>query len=172
MKILVSAGHGEGAPGACYWGLTEAGLMAELRNYVAIRLRERGHDVRTDGDGLINRALAHALTLISGTDVAIELHTNASVDASATGVEVVSLKEHKALAQKIAMGIASATGLRLRGLAGWRPPEETPHKQLAFCSRGGLVVETFFLSNGRDLAAYRDNKHDVAEAIAAAVSDD
>lgn len=144
--------------------------MAELRDILAKKLRLRGHEVRTDGAGKINRALTYALTLIDRTtDAAVELHTNASVDVQATGVEVVSLVEHKVISQRIAQGIARALGLRVRGLAGWKPPEETPHRTLAFCTRGGLVVETFFLSNRGDYDVYMARRWLVAEAIAEAV---
>ena len=170
MRYTVTAGHGGGKPGASYFGLTEAALMAELRNYVAMRLRERGHEVNTDGDGDENESLAQALERIAGADVAIELHTNASVDPRATGVEVVSLRQHTALSQRIAQAIASTLGLKVRGLKGWKPPEETPHRSLAFCDRGGLVVEVFFLSRRADLDLYQARKHDVAEAIAQAVA--
>ena len=72
MKITVTAGHGDGDPGATYGGMTEADLMADLRDLVAARLRAAGHEVRTDGEGKINRALTYAMQLIGGADVAIE----------------------------------------------------------------------------------------------------
>ena len=170
MKITVTAGHSDTAPGACYFGLREADLMADLRNIVALKLRERGHTVRTDGEGRINKALAYAMAMIGGSDVAIELHTNAFFDPQATGVEVLALPRHRQIAQRLAAAIADVLGLPLRGDGGWRPQEESQHGTLGFVRTGGMVVEVFFLSNPGDLAAYQDRKWLVASAIADAVT--
>ena len=49
MKFLIAAGHGAGDPGNMAAGLSEAALMLELRDIVALKLRALGHDVITDG---------------------------------------------------------------------------------------------------------------------------
>lgn len=181
MKITVTAGHGtplvgrhdpgatwpHGAPHPEY---TEAELMADLRNYVAARLRERGHEVRTDGDGRLNRALAAAVALIPGTDLAIELHTNSFPNPAATGVEVVAPASRKEVAQRIAQAIARVLGIPVRGQGGWIDKSQTARGDAWFVRDGGLIVETFFLSNDRDRNAYLARKHDVAAAIAEAVT--
>lgn len=167
MRIItVTAGHGDGDPGATYGGHTEADLMAELRDLVAARLRDMGHDVRQDGIGRFNRALGYALGLIGGSSVAIELHTNAVPNPAASGVLTVSLPKDKPLAQRISRAIADVLGLAVRADRGWMPQEQTFHKTLAFVRAGGLVVECFFLSNPSDLAAYMQRRHEVADAIA------
>lgn len=168
--ITVTAGHGEGDPGATYGGYTEAELMAELRDMVASRLRDMGHDVRQDGIGKVNRALTYAMQLIGGSDAAIELHTNAATNPGATGVEVVALPAQKELAQKVAKAIADALGLRLRGQGGWIDQSMSARGRLGFVARGGMVVEVFFLSNPGDLASYQLRKEAVARAIAEAVA--
>lgn len=181
MRYTVTAGHGTppvgrhdpgatwpiGSPAPQY---TEAELMAELRNYVAARLRERGHEVRTDGDGRLNRALSAAIGLIAGSDLAIELHTNSFTNPAATGVEVVAPVERQAVAQRIARAIAAVLGLPVRGVGGWIDRTQTARGDAAFVRNGGLIVETFFLSSARDRAAYFGREHDVAEAIAQAVA--
>lgn len=181
MKFTVTAGHGtppvgkhdpgatwpQGVPNPQY---TEAELMAELRNYVAARLRERGHEVRTDGDGRLNRALAAAVALIPGSALALELHTNSVADPRATGVEVVAPPARAAVAQRIAQAIAAVLGIPVRGKGGWIDKTQTARGDNWFVRDGGLVVEVFFLSSARDRAAYLERKHDVAEAIAQAVA--
>ncbi len=166
----ITAGHGDGDPGASYGGYTEAGLMAELRDLVARRLRERGHTVRTDGEEGRNRALTYALTLIPGSGLALDLHCNAFVNPAAGGVETVSSGRHKDTARRISRAIADALGTRVRGDGGWIDQSATPRGRLAYVMAGGLIVETFFLSNPEELAAYMVHKHDVAEAIAEAVT--
>lgn len=170
MKILVSAGHGGASPGASYFGHTEAALMLELRNYVAMRLLERGHAVMQDGGDHENLPLPEAVKLVKGMDVAIELHTNALPGGGGSGVEVVSLPKHKAQAQKLARAIGRALSIPVRREGGWMRQEDTPHGSLAFVRAGGMVVEVFFLSNKDELDRYLRSKHDVAEAIAEAVS--
>lgn len=177
MKYTITAGHGGTDPGATrtYAGVVyrEADLMAELRDLVASRLRDRGHEVRTDGEGTLNRPLAYAATLIPGSGVALDLHVNAFTRPAglppASGVEVVSAERHKDLARKLARGIASVLGVRVRGDGGWLREQDTPHKRLLYVGAGGLIVETFFLSNEPELRAYLARKYLVADAIAQAV---
>lgn len=170
MTYCVTAGHGEGDPGAVYAGLTEADLMAELRDMVASRLRDMGHEVRQDGIGKVNRALTYAMTLIAGSECAVELHTNAAAHPGATGVEVIALPAQKDKAQRIARAIANALGLRLRGMGGWIDQSMSARGRLGFVARGGMVVEVFFLSNPEDLARYLQSKEAVAFAIATAMT--
>ena len=78
MKITITAGHGGRDPGACANDLIERDLMTELRDITARKLTAAGHTVRTDGARLENWPLLRALTMVPGSDVAIELHTNAA----------------------------------------------------------------------------------------------
>lgn len=170
MTFTVTAGHGEGDPGAVYAGHTEADLMAELRDMVAGRLRDMGHEVRQDGIGKVNRALTYAMTLIAGSRCAVELHTNAAANPAATGVEVIALPAQKAKAQQVAQAIARELGLKLRGMGGWIDQTMSARGRLGFVARGGMVVEVFFLSNPEDLASYMLRKEAVARAIAEAMA--
>lgn len=165
----VTAGHGEKDPGAVYYGYTERDLMTELRDLTANKLRAKGYEVRTDGGRGINLALTHAMHLIAGSRAALELHTNAAANPESTGVEVVALPAQKDLAQRVAQSIASVLGLRLRGDAGWIDQSKSARGRLGFVSRGGLVVEVFFLSNIKDLSVYQARKWLVAQAIADAL---
>lgn len=182
VKLTITAGHGQpvnplhrydtGAVwplGAQHPDFTEAELMADLRNRVADILRNMGHEVRTDGDGRVNRALAAAIGLIAGSDLAVELHTNSHDNPAATGVEVVAPLSRKVVAQRIAKAIAAALGLRVRGEGGWIDQAQTARGKLGFIGAGGLIVETFFLSNAIDRAAYLSSQDRVAAAIAGAM---
>lgn len=167
MKFTITAGHGAGDPGAVAAnGITEASLMTELRDNVAGILRARGHQVRTDGNPLQNLPLVHALTLVLGADVAIELHTNAFTNTTAAGVEVISLPRHKELARTLARRIAHTLEVPVRGAGGWIDQSQSARGRLGFVRVGGMVVETFFISNPGELAKYLDRKLLVAAAIA------
>ena len=168
----ITAGHSMYDPGAvAKTGETEAALMVELRDIVAHKLRLTGHTVRTDGGWRHNLPLVNALALIPGSRAAIELHTNAHTNTSATGVEVVSLPAQRELARTIARRIAHVLQLPVRGAGGWIDQTQTARGRLGFVRAGGLVVECFFLSNPQDLARYQERKWLVASAIVAALNE-
>jgi N-acetylmuramoyl-L-alanine amidase len=170
----VTAGHSEAEPGNTWGGLREADLMLDLRHMVADKLRASGHLVREDGARGVNAALVRAIALIPGAHLAIELHTNASNNRSATGVEVVALPAQRAAAQRVAKAIADVLGIPLRRAAGWYDHHLIkPDRgfEPGFSRRGGLIVEVFFQSNPADLAAYQAKKWMVATAIAKALTE-
>lgn len=171
MKFTISAGHGGTDPGNTAGGYKESDLMVELRNLVADNLRDAGHEVKADGQGAQNMPLAQAMTLIAGSDVAVEFHTNASSNLGAGGVEVVAKKEHRILAQRIAKAINNVLAVPLRRNAGWYDSEIHAKDRgwktgAGFVRNGGLIVEVFFQSNPVELATYLARKELVAAAIA------
>lgn len=167
MKFTVTAGHGDKDPGAvAKTGETEAQLMTELRDLVAVKLRAMGHEVKTDGARWENWPLVRALRLIPQADTAIELHTNAFISEKAGGVEVISLPAQREMARTIARRIAHTLEVPVRGAGGWIDQSASARGRLAFVNAGGLIVETFFLSNPEELAKYLDRKWLVASAIA------
>lgn len=167
MRFTVTAGHGAGDPGAvAKSGETEAALMTELRDIVAAKLRAMGHEVKTDGAKWENWPLVRALKLIPQSDVAIELHTNAFTNSTAGGVEVISLPEHREMARTLARRIAHTLEVPVRGAGGWIDQSASARGRLGLVNAGGLIVETFFISNPIELARYLDRKWLVASAIA------
>lgn len=158
-KILISAGHtnvagqDRGAQGSGYIEGVEA---TDIRDTLAATLRGRGVTVIEDGADGVNDPLKKALELIAGTDLAIEIHFNAGIP-KATGVEVLSKPNRKAIAQRIARAIHDALGVPLRGENGWKADNSGQHHRLAFCERGGLIVEVCFISNMGDMRSYREN---------------
>ena len=164
--ITVTAGHGGSDPGAVSGLYTERDLMTSLRDIVLAKLQAQGLPVRGDGARGVNDPLAAALHLIAGSAAAVELHTNASTSPAARGVEVISLPRDKDLAQRLAAAIAAVLGEPLRGDAGWIDQSASARGRLGFVSRGGLVVEVFFLSNAEATAKYLDHTWLVASAIA------
>jgi N-acetylmuramoyl-L-alanine amidase len=166
MNFVITAGHGDGDPGAVANGFTEAALMLELRDIVAKKLREYGHDVFTDGEPKQNRALRFALTLFGLAPIRLELHCNASVNSTANGVETISLPKDKALSQRLSSGVARVLGSRVRGDKGWIDQSQSARGRLAFVNNGGLILEVFFLTNTTELNTYRGRSWLVAEEIA------
>lgn len=169
MKYLISAGHGGPDPGACANGHREADIALEMRDLVATRLLEMRHTVLTDGGTGKNLPLKQALALVKGTDLAVELHCNASINLQATGVEVIAPPALKTVAQRMARSIAAETSQPLRGQGGWIDQSQSHHKKLAFVQAGGLIVEMVFISNRAALNTFLAVKDRVAMALAGAI---
>lgn len=179
MKIVVTAGHGGNDPGAVEpGGVREADLMVDLRNIVVHKLRNMVyhksnvplHTVYTDGEAKANWPLIHALALVPGSDVALELHTNAFTHASAGGVECISLSRQKLLSQRIAHNIGRVLDIPLRGDKGWIDQSKSARGRLGFVRAGGIVVETFFITNPYELRKFDERKWLVASAIVEAIT--
>lgn len=172
MNILISAGHSTVPPrdpGAVGNGFTESYLALELRDLVADLLREKGLSVIEDGADGVNEPLKKAIALARQSDIAVEFHWNAGVPA-ATGIEVLSKPDKKALSQKLAGAIHSATGLKLRGDDGWKSDSSGQHHRLGFCEAGGVIVETCFISSPVDMNRYTSTKGHVAANLAEVIA--
>lgn len=173
MKFLISAGHGGTDPGNTASGRKEADIAVELRNIIASKLRASGHDVVTDGNLRENFTLVDAIKLIVSGRTCIEIHTNAG-PPTAQGVEVIAETKHAKLAKNIAKGIADVLGTSLRRDKGFFDYAQLVREQgrtLGFVKKGGIIVETFFQSNAKELAAYDAKKWLVASAIVKALED-
>lgn len=170
--ILLTAGHGGADVGAVNTSYqnkthTESDIACEMRNIVAhILTNDYGLIVKTDGIGKQNLPLKQALLMIKGSHLAIDFHTNASVNKSATGIECLTLPKNKAVAQTLSQAVASVTDWRLRGELGFKPDGAGQHSRLAYARFGGLVFEPFFISNDEDLAIWYAKKWVICRAIA------
>lgn len=170
--IVITAGHSATDPGASAHGHTEAALMLDLRDRVAAMLRAEGAEVITDGASGQNLPLRQAIALIQRGALAVELHTNASSNPAARGVEAISLPRHKPLAQRLAGAVADTLGTRLRGAGGWIDQAQTARGRLGYVNAGGIVLEVFFISNATELGFFLADPDAVAWAIAAVLLDE
>lgn len=170
--IVITAGHGGSDPGAVNGNITESQIACDLRNIVARYLRDMGFEVITDGEERVNATLKEAIKLVPKGIVAFDIHTNASDDKTATGVEALADKEHLDICQKVCGAIADVMGIKTRGgNGGWRPESSGQHSRLAYVKAGGIVLETFFISNDKELQAYHDKKWLIGRAIANAIAE-
>ncbi|MEG0914291.1 MAG: N-acetylmuramoyl-L-alanine amidase, partial [Christensenellaceae bacterium] len=76
--VVIAAGHSNTDSGAVNGEHKESVLMASFRNAVAVYLRSNGIRVVTDGTGLVNKPLKESISLIKGSDLAVEFHMNAA----------------------------------------------------------------------------------------------
>ena len=165
-KFVITAGHSNTDPGAVANGRKEADIACDMRNMVALKLRQRGHTVTTDGAGGVNLPLADAIQLVQDGHQAIEFHCNAAVSATATGVETIGRMKDRVHAQRLSRAIGNVLGLRLRGDGGWIDQSQSARGRLGFVRAGGMIVELFFLTNASDLAAWDAKKWLAATAVA------
>lgn len=171
-KVIITAGHGAGDPGACANGQQEADLALWLRDTVAFALRNRGVEVIEDGGDGQNKPLRDAVALLKANPdaEAWEIHFNASANVGAQGVEVLAPAKLKSRAQKVAAAISTVTQSPLRGDFGWKATNSGQHHRLAFCEAGGAIIEVEFISCSRALTAYLNRRAEVAEALAAVIA--
>ncbi|MPY07374.1 N-acetylmuramoyl-L-alanine amidase [Moraxella catarrhalis] len=174
--IVLTAGHGGGDVGAVNTNYqnkthTESNIACEMRNIVAHILKnDYGMRVKTDGIAMGNLPLRNALPLIRGSALAIDFHTNASANKTATGIECLILPKNKTIAQKLCQAVADVTGWKLRGDKGYKPDNAGQHSRLAYAQAGGLVFEPFFISNDDDLALWYGKKWLICRAVADAIA--
>ena len=167
--IVLTAGHSSTDPGACAGGHTEAGLMLELRDVTAEMLRDMGHVVIEDGGDGENLPLRHAISLIEQGAIAVELHTNASDNPAARGVEAISLPDQREFSRRLAQRVADVLGTRVRGAGGWIDQSQSARGRLGYVNAGGVILETFFISNPLERDFYLADPMAVAQAIAGVI---
>lgn len=173
MYITITAGHSNTDPGAVNGSDREADIAQDMRNIVAAILRtDHGLEVKTDGEGKGNLPLREAVKLIKGSRLAVEFHTNAALNKTATGIEALSTPKNKAACQRLCRAVEQVTGWKLRGEDGYKPDNAGQHSRLAYAQAGGIIFEPFFISNDADLAQWKQTKWSICRAIANAIAEE
>lgn len=168
MAVLISAGHSTTDPGAVAFGRKEAEIAVDFRNILIKCLSDLGIQASTDGKGKDNLPLREAVKLAKGKDIAIEVHLNASPNATASGVETLSGPEDMQLGAKLCAAISRELNIKNRGA---KPENAGQHHRLAFVQAGGIILELFFITNPNDLSAYDGRKWPLARAVAQVIKD-
>ncbi len=178
MKIVISSGHGAKVPGAIGpspWGLDEHAEAVKVVNAVATKLRSVAVDTVTYEDTVSTSQNENLDRIVSfhnnafggkGHDWDISVHFNA-YDQTAHGTEVEYLTQ-KAMAQKVAQAVSTATGLTLRGDKG-----AVYRDGLAFLNgtdEPSILIETLFCDNHSDCDTYRAKFDAITTAIAESLS--
>ena len=170
IKVYIDQGHNPQNPnaGAEGNGLQEQNITYQVGQELAALLRANGNfEVRlsrptpTSALGTSNTTSLRARTADAnawGADIFISIHTNASSDPDATGVEAFAYSEPSpafTLGEDIVEGISESTGLRNRGMK-VRPGLYVLRKT----AMPAVLVELGFISNPRD-AALMDSRPDL-----------
>lgn len=170
--VTITAGHSDLDSGAVsrFSGDKEADIAEDMRNMLAMYLEREGVEVITDGDGKVNQPLNQAVKLICGGQLAIELHCNSSVNSKAGGVEALADPRHLYVCQQLCKSISETMGIPLRGQDnGWKAEDSGQHSKLAYVSKGGIILEMFFISNPTEVNTWKAKKWIVAKNLAAVI---
>ncbi|GEN25391.1 N-acetylmuramoyl-L-alanine amidase [Halomonas cupida] len=160
-SLFISAGHSMTDPGAVGNGLNEADIVLDFRDRLYEFLADRIVLAR-DGKPGINLPLRQACEMAKRHDIAVEFHCNAAESSSATGTETLSAPSDDEFGDQLCTAIADTLNISNRGDKG---EGDGQHSRLAFIRAGGVIVELFFITNSRDLAAY----HEHLDALVGAV---
>lgn len=162
--MYISAGHGGGDKGAVGFGLAECDIAREFRNIVSFYLMRDKVKHELDGGGTDNLPLREVIKRTKvHKGLEVEFHCNAGPPA-ATGCEVLCAPKDNVVADKICKALSEQLQIRNRGV---KPENAGQHSRLAFVQAGGMIVELFFISNEKDLAAYQARKWLAGRAVAA-----
>lgn len=170
--VTITAGHGAGDSGAVNGQITEAEIATDMRNMITLYLERKGINVRNDGAGNTNQSLRRAIRLIKGSDIAIEIHTNAFHLPRAQGVEALAQSKDKAICAKLCSAVSKVLDIPVRGNeGGFKSEGSGQHSRLGYVRNGGIILEMFFISNPNELAKYQARKWLVARELAEVIAE-
>ena len=170
--VTITAGHGNGDPGAVNGWVTEAEIATDMRNIIKFYLERDGITVRTDGTGNTNKSLSEAIKLIKGSKLAVEIHCNSFHLPTARGVEALAQRKDRVICQKLCKAVSDVMGIPIRGgEGGFKSEGSGQHSRLGYVRNGGIILELFFLSNPSELKIYQAKKWLIAREIAGVIRD-
>ena len=112
------------------------------------------------------QAIESANNLMRDYLIRLLVQASASSNPAARGVESIALNgPHTKLCQRLSQDIANVLGEPVRGDKGFIDPTKSARGKLAWCDAGGIIVETFFLSNPTSLAKYKTEVNSVVKAL-------
>jgi N-acetylmuramoyl-L-alanine amidase len=166
--IFLLAGHGGGDSGAVgVNGRTESAETIKLRDKIKAHLQSLGAQFKTDDDRDGLATVLNKLQTGSGS-VVLDIHFNASSNATATGVEVLVGDDAQgndlALAMDVLDVMIKYTGLKSRGV---KKESQTPRKRLGVMREHGSVclLEVCFISNASDMKKYDNVVSEIAREL-------
>lgn len=171
-RVLLSSGHSNAKDkdkGANYNGISEGELAVKLKRLIEEGLRERKIPVLCDLDHMVTKeAVAFFDASVQPTDIAIDLHFNASASHKGTGTEAVIPDDYTVkeidLAKALTTSISEVLQIRNRGVI---TEEDTPRKQLMWMTLDctTIILEVCFIDNMTDIDSFNAHIKQVAVTI-------
>lgn len=165
MKIYLIAGHQGANTGAkgieCY---DEGEMTIELRDDLARNLRDAGVQVVTDDNYTPLRSVLNWLgSLVSTSDLIVDIHFNAFHNPNANGTEVLIPNDangrERMIAYNLLDAMVSALGTRNRGI---KKESQSQHSRIGILSgkphaANNVLLEVCFITNKSDVLKYEEN---------------
>ncbi len=174
-KVYLIAGHNGKGTGANGF-IDEGAETIVLRDAIATHLKRFGINCITD-DNLtpLNKVVQWLRSAVSKKDICVDIHFNASSNASANGSEVFipanASTDEITLAYMFSQTIAKTLNTTNRGV---KDESQSFHKKIAMLSGFDCVnvlLEICFVSNQSDSNKYKGNKNALAEELAVDILD-
>ena len=152
--------------------IKEADMAMLLRNTILHYLQQDKDIVtRCDGYGQTNLPLSEALKLINGSDLACEIHFNASTNKTANGVECIVSQKDTEIGQRLAKAVTDVTGWKLRGTKGVIREEDSARGRLAYVQDNACILEVAFISNPEEMEVFNQKYWLIGKAVAQVILD-
>lgn len=170
-RIIISAGHGAGDPGAVTSSTTEAKEMIAIRDRVVSELRGRGFEVLWVPDDLtLRQTISWINSRATRLDVALEIHADSFTNPDVRGASVFHIANNPER-QKHAEIMLTAYRRRVPQIPnrGVKPDTASGVGRLAICRDvipPSLLMELGFLSNPTDRSILQNKRTEVAVGVA------
>ncbi|MGF1494537.1 MAG: N-acetylmuramoyl-L-alanine amidase [Microcoleaceae cyanobacterium] len=175
-RIFLSAGHGgfedgQRDPGIIAGGTTEAQQMINIREWLAVELRSRGHTAYSVPDEFSEIKTIDWINYYGRSgDVAIELHAGGSANPSVRGTTVFHISfnaQRRADAELVLrLLLRQVPQFPSRGV---KPDTESGLGRLIFCrwvAIPSLYIEIGYLTNPQDRILMQTRYRDIAKGLA------
>lgn len=167
--IYISAGHHDKDPGAVSKKYKESDLNIELRDLIIKELDKLGAKYIKDKDWETNTQYQGRIKPGSGS-VLLDIHFNSSSNTSATGVETIVATDanvnSKNLAKDILQDVVEETKLKSRGVKSEKESHRGRLGILHTKSGMSVLLEVAFISNDKDIEAYKKSLNTLPVRIA------
>ena len=171
-KLFLTAGHHNKDSGAVGNGYKESELNIELRDLITQRVKELNASIEVyndDDDLTLGQVIANVIETATSQDVFVEIHFDASDNASASGTTALVANnagdKSKALAKELVDLNASILGIKNRGVKS----EADSHRGklgMLHTKAISVLMEIAFISNPKDMELYQEHKHWLADDYA------
>lgn len=168
MRILLVAGHGNGDPGACANGYSEANLTREFVPALTSQLSQYAQvDVFDTAKNMYTYLKNGGTYDFSPYGYILELHFNAG---GGTGTEILvhTKQQGVSVEQKIVNNI-SALGFKNRGIK--RRSNLGNMNRIYNKGKDYALLEVCFIDNATDMKLYSSNVNSIAKAVTQGIVD-
>lgn len=179
-RLVLIAGHNGKGTGAIGY-IDEGEETITLRNDIYNKLIKKGiskDQIITDKEKdplILSKVVSWIKSFIYKDDLCVDLHFNASSNATASGCEVLIPNNHtnleKEIATKLSKVIAETLYIKNRGV---KTEKDSQHNTIAMLSGFdcvNILIEVCFVTNKNDVLAYTKKYDELVECLSSVLYD-